>query len=295
MYDTVHLLAAGGLGMLLAGLLLGMGLFVVYRAAGAANGPLPQRDLGRERRMKVRRELDRCAELAHQVARHAEQLTAAVSTPGGGTNQRLLSSARDLLERSVNLSQRLEKLVPCAKRKSGTSASRGTAKAVVAHDRRVATPTTSPAAEHLSLSAQELGQITEMETVNVAADDDLDRKHKYDCVQSIYPWNPADGQLPELADGVAVRCRDISGQGVSFFWPTAPQFEHMIISLGSDIDLLFMAAQVARSRPAELDGAAMHLVECRFLRRMHKLNDQWTRQLAGDDAEEMAEPELAAY
>jgi hypothetical protein len=219
-----------------------------------------------------------------------------MSAPGGGASQRLLNSARDLLERSVNLSQRLEQLVLGAKRKSGSGDSREATKSLPARiDREPARATLPAAAEHLSLSAQELGQITEMEHASVAAAGDLDRKHKYDCVQSIYPWSPTDGLLPALADGIAVRCRDISGQGVSFFWPTASQFDHLIISLGNDVDLLFMAAQVARSRPAELDGAAMHLVECRFLRRMHELTDQWAGQLARDEAEELAEPALAAH
>jgi hypothetical protein len=38
----------------------------------------------------------------------------------------------------------------------------------------------------------------------------------------------------------------------------------------------------------------MHLVECRFLRRMHELTEQWARQLAREEMDEPAEPALTA-
>ena len=100
--------------------------------------------------------------------------------------------------------------------------------------------------------------------------------------------------LPSLADGMAVRCASISGHGISFYWPTLPQFEHLIISLGSDVDLLFMAVQVVGSKPAELDGAAMHLVECRFIRRMHELTQEWARQLPPRHERAPADAQLIA-
>ena len=112
----------------------------------------------------------------------------------------------------------------------------------------------------MSLSAQELGQFTELEHGHVSSASGSEHKHyAYDCVQTILPWSPGDVRLPSPADGIAVRCASISGQGISFYWPALPQFEHLIISLGSDVELLFMAVQVVSSRPAELDGAAMHL------------------------------------
>ena len=40
--------------------------------------------------------------------------------------------------------------------------------------------------------------------------------------------------------------------------------------------------------------AAMHLVECRFIRRMHELTQQWARQLPPTQVREPAEPELIA-
>jgi hypothetical protein len=216
----------------------------------------------------------------------------------------MLAAASDLLEMSANLSLRLEQLLHGTRRKAASLSSD-----------RAADLTGGPAGrarllpesmqghrsvnagqeERLSLSAKELGQITELEHSHVSSASGSDQKHyAYDCVQTILPWSPGDVLLPSLADGMSVRCASISGHGISFYWPALPQFEHLIISLGSDVDLLFMAVQVVASKPAELDGAAMHLVECRFIRRMHELTQQWARQLPPPPIRDRAEAELIA-
>jgi hypothetical protein len=292
MSDNLQILAALGLGMLLAGLLLSIGLYVGYKAARLG---MPERPghASRKQRLRLQRELKQCAALAQQVARHAEQLTAQLSAPAAGASRRLLGSASDVLEQSATLSLRLEQLLHGTRGKTVSPSRQPAAGSTMAADARHRTMNAGEE-ERSSLSAHELGQITE-EHGQVASAGGAEQKHyAYDCVQTILPWTPGDVHVPSLAEGMAVRCASISGHGISFFWPTLPQFEHLIISLGSDVDLLFMAVQVESSKPAELDGAAMHLVECRFIRRMHELTQEWGRHLAPREDRAPAEAELIA-
>jgi hypothetical protein len=295
---TVAMLSAG---MVLAGLLLGVGLYVGYKAGrNTARVAAPRRRRGLDR---YRRELQQCASLAHQVARHAEQLTVLASAAADGSAHRALSTARDLLEHSATLSQRLERLLRGSQTKpaGGSRHELADSPAPVRDQHPQQRPTADSAqtntageAARSSLSARELGQITETEHHDVASEDGGRKHYAYDCVQTILPWSPGDALMPTFTDGVSVRCHDISGKGVSFFWPRAPQFEHVIISLGSDCDLLFMAAQIASYKPAEMDGAAMYLITCQFIRRMDELTAQWAGRDESQREAELAEPALSA-
>ena len=293
MSDSVQMLAASGLGMCLAGALLAVGLYMGYRAGrSAASATRPGR--GGRRNAWLRTELNRCVVLAQQLARQAEQLTILASSASNSTDsRRLLGSASDLLEQSAALCQRLERLVRGPSAKLPVKPRRQSDSPTPAQPDRPAPAAARPGQPadeaHSRLAARELGQITESEQHQVASAEDLDRKHySYDCVQTIIPWSPDDAQPTALECGIAIRCHDISGKGISFFWPTPPQFEHVIISLGSDHDLLFMSAQVMRFVPAELDGAAMYLVGCQFMRRMDNLTAQWKQQLSRREELELA-------
>ena len=294
MSDSVQMLAASGLGMLLAGGLLCAGLYMGYRA-GRSAAPAARPGSGVRRNARLRAELKQCQVLAQQLARQAEHLTILASSASNSTDspRRLVGSASDLLEQSAALCQRLERLVRGPMAKMPGKLRRESKAPLPPQPERPAPsaqrPGRSPDETRSRLSARELGQITESEQHQAASAEDLDRKHyAYDCVQTIIPWSPDDALLPALKCGIAVRCHDISGKGISFFWPRPPQFEHVIISLGSDHDLLFMAAQVMRFVPAERDGAAMYLVGCQFTRRMDNLTAQWKQQLGRRE-----EPELA--
>ena len=285
MSESVQMLAASGLGMLLAAVLLGTGLTLGYRAGRSS---LPTARSGRSilrRNARLRAELKQCLILAQHLARQAEQLTILSSSASGDSPRRMLVNSSDLLEQAAVLCQRLERLVRGPGSKSPGKSRRELDSPSPSPQQRSATAAagTGPAADatRSRLSARELGQITELEQHQGASAEDVDRKHySYDCVQTILPWSPDEATPPTLDSGIAVRCHDISGKGISFFWPRPPNFEHFIISLGNDHDLLFMAAQVMRSGPAELDGAAMYLVGCQFIHRMDDLTAQWKQQLS---------------
>jgi hypothetical protein len=282
MAESIWAISILSMGMILAGLLLCVGLYVGYKA-GKCAAPVTRLRRGGRRLALFRHELQQCVSLAQQAARRAEQLTVMASAAQEGSGRRALAGAQDLLELSATLSQRLEQLLRGTRATSNKIPGALPASTQTISDRqherqvpRVSRAGTASEETHSRLSAQELGQITETENCDGASADDLDRQHySYDCIQSILPWTPDDDFLPAPTDGVSVRCHDISGKGISFFWPTQPQFEHFIISLGSDREQIFMACQVMRFKPAELDGAAMYLVGCRFIRRMAELKTSW--------------------
>jgi len=129
------------------------------------------------------------------------------------------------------------------------------------------------------LSARELGQFTEVEEREMESHGDADRRrYGYDCLQRVVPWDDPQGPLPSVEASVVVRCHDISMQGVSFFWPEEPDFEHLLISLGHDDELVFMAAKVVHCKPVYMHGEWTVMVSCRFTKRMREFTEQWKRQ-----------------
>jgi hypothetical protein len=73
-----------------------------------------------------------------------------------------------------------------------------------------------------------------------------------------------------------VLCHDISQEGISFFYPTAPEAEQLVISLGSQGQESLVVARVRYHVPAQaaalFDPTAVvgggYLVGCEFLRRL---------------------------
>ena len=64
-----------------------------------------------------------------------------------------------------------------------------------------------------------------------------------------------------------VRCHDLSTSGISFYWPTAPKFDHVIVALAAQKGTTRVLAHVvfAGKQP---DATGEYLVGCRFLRRL---------------------------
>jgi hypothetical protein len=73
-----------------------------------------------------------------------------------------------------------------------------------------------------------------------------------------------------------VRCRDISQEGISFFYPTAPEAGQLVISLGSKGSETLVVAKVRYCVPAQAatlfeQATAVgegYLVGCQFVRRL---------------------------
>jgi len=84
--------------------------------------------------------------------------------------------------------------------------------------------------------------------------------------QGIAPY--VNDKMPEESDYVEVGFRDISAGGVSFLTPDKPDFEQVIIALGSGQNVTLVAAEVMHVDTTQRDGRLMYLVGCRFLRRI---------------------------
>lgn len=77
-----------------------------------------------------------------------------------------------------------------------------------------------------------------------------------------------DGQLPTPDDFYDVACRDISAGGFAFVFDRPPEFESLVVELGSGESASRLAAQVMRVRPLTEEGEEGYLVGCRFTGRI---------------------------
>ena len=97
-------------------------------------------------------------------------------------------------------------------------------------------------------------------------EDSPKRRYAYEAFQTVVPLETADAlAAPELAQ--SVRCHDLSVQGISFFWPDEPDFEHLVISLGTAENPLWMRAEVVQSKAVYMHQDVQTLVGCRFTER----------------------------
>jgi hypothetical protein len=93
------------------------------------------------------------------------------------------------------------------------------------------------------------------------------QRRKYEVEQTIYRWYEHDDGH-SIAPASCVRCHDLGVQGVSFFWPESPDFDRLIIALGTDENPTYMAAEVVNSKAVVMHNAACYLVGCRFTSRV---------------------------
>jgi hypothetical protein len=100
------------------------------------------------------------------------------------------------------------------------------------------------------------------------------RRYPYQCEQRLATWQQGDPP-PTIHDFQTVRCHDIAVDGLSFFWPQEPDFESVIISIGSGDKLIFMHAQISDDKAVCMDHEVAYLVRCRYVRRMDELTAVW--------------------
>jgi len=94
-----------------------------------------------------------------------------------------------------------------------------------------------------------------------------DRRHPYRHVQLMAPY---DGhELPLQADFRPVQCHDLSPNGFSFHAPGPPDFDHIVIALGT-VPFTFFSAEVVHVHEAPGGSVPQYLVGCRFVRRIEE-------------------------
>ena len=94
--------------------------------------------------------------------------------------------------------------------------------------------------------------------------------------------------LPKAHEFEQVQCLDLSVDGVSFLLNREPDEDHLVITLGTPPNLIFMTAKVVNDRLIFKDGREAYRVGCQFLKRIEPPRYHWNIELG------IIEPLLAA-
>jgi hypothetical protein len=122
---------------------------------------------------------------------------------------------------------------------------------------------------------------SELKTIAVAANasaqsttTDLGtQRFVYSAKQYVAPCH--DGVLP-LADSFEqVRCNDLSSGGVSFLSARAPDYQSVVVSVGTAPHLIFILAQVQHQHVVPTEEGQQYLVGCRFIERLDNRVYHW--------------------
>jgi len=70
--------------------------------------------------------------------------------------------------------------------------------------------------------------------------------------------------LPNRANFIPVRCRDLSAGGISFFLDSKPQFRNIVVELGVPPEQKYMAAEIVRIEETVENGKTCYVAGCSF-------------------------------
>ncbi len=283
---AAEFLAIGGVvvataGILILGLVIGyrMGLQaapVVYPAtAGDELAPGLQERLHQLAvcRKSVDSVLDRSLALGEAATRHGEavprELTLAI--------ERLIEHTRLLADRLHSLSERagcdraseLRDPRPSPLHDPASPPAASTNPKQESGVMRWPTPGTPQGTSGL-LTAEEMQSLGKYDEGQPGDEDVARRRYPYQCQQYVRVCDDG-GVAIQDALPVAVWCHDISVGGISFFWPDEPQFERLIISVGSPDCPILMQAEVMQSKVVYMRGEIRHLLGCRFTSRIESV------------------------
>lgn len=101
---------------------------------------------------------------------------------------------------------------------------------------------------------------------------------RYEVWQYVAPFKG--DALPSAERFERVLCRDLSSSGFSFFSEELPNYEVLIVALGSPPDLRFFVSQITHSPAVSVRDQVGHLISCRFLRKLSDIY-QWDVELGG--------------
>ena len=90
-------------------------------------------------------------------------------------------------------------------------------------------------------------------------------RHSFPAVQRVAPCRGT--AVPTEADFHLVRCHDLSTSGISFYWPTSPNFDQVIVALVSPQGTTRVLARVMFHGP-QAGHQGQYLIGCRFVRRL---------------------------
>jgi hypothetical protein len=84
-------------------------------------------------------------------------------------------------------------------------------------------------------------------------------------MQYVAPY--LDGRFPDPSQFEQVRCHDLSLSGFSYLIENRPDYDQVIVALGT-APLILMSARVTRQAPTMVEGQSCHIVECHFTARI---------------------------
>jgi hypothetical protein len=124
-----------------------------------------------------------------------------------------------------------------------------------------------------ALTGCEFQRLTENEPEGIDCEKKLSKtRRKFKANQVVYCcYETEDGYT--LAPATTVRCNDLGVEGISFFWPKSPNFERLVIALGTEARPVYLLAEVKNSKAVVMNNEACYLVGCRFLRRFDRFSD----------------------
>lgn len=105
-------------------------------------------------------------------------------------------------------------------------------------------------ADRVSQEAEELHERISLHADFAGKERRSSERRVYPTIQIIAPF---DGVCPPTKEKFCnVCCHDISDGGLSFFWPTPPEFECAVIGLGTAPQITYLEARVVHHTP--IDG-----------------------------------------
>lgn len=113
---------------------------------------------------------------------------------------------------------------------------------------------------------QELGNAWIGNEPQQTIDRRVPNRRRFTAIQFVAPLGR---KMPRSDEFVAVRCRDLSTGGFSYYATHPPEHGKVICAFGTAPDFLYLTAQVLYSKPVTIDGRAAYLIGCRFLQKVN--------------------------
>ncbi len=98
-------------------------------------------------------------------------------------------------------------------------------------------------------------------------------RYAFGAVQEIA--EVADGKMPSHDAFERIRCVDISRAGFSFYRPTRPKHESLVVSLGDTPDRTYLSVRVVQAMKQVRDGHELYRIGCEFTARLLRRGDDF--------------------
>jgi hypothetical protein len=279
MLESVDTLAVFFLAALFTAALLAMGMTAGYRVGLRVGARLVPPAPGSEAQFDLAERLNVCRTLTDGLEQKAQavrnlSVNDPKSLPPGFWQalDELAAAVKDLSTQLALVEGRDSRETPAAQPESPPPEIRSPLSDMEAVAQQVPPPEPPPSDSN-KLSGEEIQSFTMLAGEPLAKGTDCAKQRfRYECQQIVHPWYDDERREP-IGPGVMSRCHDISVHGISFFWPDLPDYDRLIISLGSGDKIVFMACQIMHTKAVYMHGEVCYVVGCRFTGRVPEFNE----------------------